>query len=166
MYGPHDEQVREELVLRRVRAGRSQMPVGAGNLLWSRAYVDDVAAAVLAALDTRAADGQALNLGERTTPTMRAWVEQIITAADADLQLVRVPEQHLPPDLALLGAPVQHLLAETQQAQQLLLWQPADPSDRVPASVRWHLRHPPRATWTDDDTAADTTALATAARAG
>lgn len=111
VYGPHDEQVREELVLRRVRAGRRQMPVGAGNLLWSRAHVDDVAAAVLAALGTRAADGQAMNLGERTTPTMRAWVEQIIIAADADLQLVRVPDQHLPRELALLGAPAQHLWA-------------------------------------------------------
>lgn len=166
VYGPYDEQVREELVLRRVRAGRRQMPVGAGNLLWSRAHVDDVAAAVLAALDTRAADGQALNLGERTTPTIRAWVEQIIAAARADLRLVRIPDQHLPPDLALLGAPAQHLLAATERAQRLLGWQPADPTQTVKASVRWHLQHPPATSWTNDDTNAETVALNTAGRAG
>ena len=33
VYGPHDDQVREDMVLRRIRAGRAVMPVGAGNLL-------------------------------------------------------------------------------------------------------------------------------------
>lgn len=159
VYGPYDEQVREDLVLRRVRADRRQMPVGAGNMLWSRAHVDDVACAVLAAIDTRAADGHPLNIGERTTPTMRAWVEQIIAAAGADLQLVRVPDQHLPPDLALLGAPAQHLLATTERAQHLLGWHPADSADRVLASVRWHLQHPSSEGWTDHDSQAETAAL-------
>lgn len=36
VYGPHDGQMREDIVLRRVRAGRRQMPIGTGNLLWSR----------------------------------------------------------------------------------------------------------------------------------
>jgi len=160
VYGPHDEQVREDLVLRRVRAGHRRMPIGAGNLLWSRVHVDDVANAVLAALDTRAADGQPVNLGERTTPTMRAWVEQIIAAAGADLQLVRVPDEHLPPDLALLGAPAQHLLASTQRAQDLLGWEPSDPAEGVTASVHWHLRHPPEMGWSERDTRAETAALA------
>lgn len=159
VYGPYDEQVREDLVLRRVRAGRQQMPIGAGNLLWTRTHVDDVATAVLAALDTRAADGLALNLGERTTPTIRAWIEQIIAAAGADLQLVRVPDQHLPPDLGLLGAPAQHLLVTSERAQHLLHWQPGDPAARVPASVRWHLQHPSQAGWTDDDSQAERAAL-------
>jgi hypothetical protein len=149
IYGPHDGQVRENLVLRRVRAGRRQMPIGAGNLLWSRAHVDDIASAVLAALDTRAADGQPVNLGERATPTMRAWIERIITAAGADLQLVRVPDERLPSDLALLGAPGQHPLASTQRAQDLLRWQPSDPADRVVASMHWHLQPRPRSSGAD-----------------
>lgn len=162
VYGPHDPQAREDIVLRRIRAGRRRMPIGAGNLLWSRAHVDDVADAVLAALRSRAADGQALNLGERTTPTMSAWIQQIIAAAQADLQLVRVHDDLLPPDLALLAAPAQHLLACTQRAQQLLGWRPADPQIRVQASVRWHLEHPIGPAWTDQDTAADDAALAAA----
>ena len=159
VYGPHDEQVREDLVLRRIRAGRRQMPVGAGNLLWSRTYVDDVASAVLAALDTRDADGLPVNLGERTTPTVRVWVEQIIAAAGADLELVRVPDEHLPPDLALLGAPGQHLLASTHRAQDLLGWQSPDPAGRVATSVQWHLQQPPQTAWNDQDSQAEAAAL-------
>lgn len=163
VYGPHDDQTREDLVLRRVRAGRRRMPVGAGNLLWSRAHVDDVSAAVLAALDIRAADGQALNLGERTTPTMRAWVDQILHAAHADLDLVRVPDQHLPPDLAVLSASAQHLLADTHRAEQLLDWAPGDPDQRVAQSVRWHLNNPSALrSWSEEDTTRDEAALAAA----
>lgn len=162
VYGPHDPQVRENFVLRRVRAGRQRMPVGAGNLLWSRAHVDHVASAVLAAPATRAADGQTFNLGERITPTMGAWAQQIITAARADLQPVRVPDDLLPPELALLGAPAQHLLAATGHAQQLLGWQPADPCARVHESVRWHLAHPTTKAWTDQDIAFDDAALGNA----
>lgn len=162
VYGPHDGQAREDIVLRRVRAGRRRMPVGAGNLLWSRAHVDDVAAAVLAALDTRAADGHALNLGERTTPTMRAWVEQILHAAHADLDLVRVPDEALPPDLALLRASAQHLLADTHRAQQLLGWAPGEASRRVAQSVQWHLDHPGPTLWSDVDASSEDQALAAA----
>lgn len=36
VYGPHDRQHREDIVLRRVRAGRTEIPIGAGNLLWTR----------------------------------------------------------------------------------------------------------------------------------
>jgi nucleoside-diphosphate-sugar epimerase len=160
VYGPHDPQTREEIVLRRVRAGRQRLPVGAGNLLWSRAHVDDVANAVLSALDTRAADGHALNLAERTTPPMLAWVEQILRVADANLELVRVPDHLLPPDLALLGAPAQHLLADIHQAEQLLAWIPGDPTERVTQSVRWHLKYPPNNGWSDADTEAERAALA------
>src|SRR6266508_3660647 len=42
-------------VLRRVRAGRRRIPVGAGTLLLTRLYVHDAASAVLAALDNPAA---------------------------------------------------------------------------------------------------------------
>jgi nucleoside-diphosphate-sugar epimerase len=43
VYGPHDWQRREEPILRRLRARREQIPVGAANLLRTRGYVDDLA---------------------------------------------------------------------------------------------------------------------------
>jgi nucleoside-diphosphate-sugar epimerase len=43
VYGEHDYQRRFEPVLRRLRAGRRRMPVGAGGFLFSRVYAGDVA---------------------------------------------------------------------------------------------------------------------------
>ncbi|TDC45364.1 hypothetical protein E1281_30550 [Actinomadura sp. KC345] len=163
IYGPHDWQHREEPVLRRLRAGRRRVPVGAANLLWTRGHVDDLATGVLSALDTRAADGKTFNLGELQTWPLSTWFEQIIEAAGADAELVRVPDGALPADLALTAAPAQHLLFSTARAQAVLGWAPRDPAERVAESVRWHLANPPAdATWTDADTDADEAALAQA----
>lgn len=162
VYGPHDRQRREDLVLRRIRAGRRRMPVGAGNLLWTRAHVDDVATGVLSAVDIRAGDGLAINLGETSTVPMIEWFEHIVRAAGAELELVRVPDDVLPAELALTGSPRQHILTSSALAQSLLSWAPADPAVRVAESVKWHLDNPPDTPWTDDDTKADDEALSAA----
>jgi len=149
-------------VLRRIRAGRQHIPVGAGNLLWTRVHVDDVATGVLAALDTRAADGMAVNLGEPATVPVIAWVEQIIAAAGSALEPVRVPESVLPGELALMGAPAQHVLVSVSRAENLLGWSPGDPQQRVAESVRWHLDNPPASTWSAEDSRVDEDALGSA----
>ncbi len=164
VYGPHDAQRREDPVLRRVRAGRTALPVGAGTLRWSRAHVDDVALAVLAALDTSAAVGEVVNIAEPTAPTMAEWHQQVLTAAGSAAALVRVPDDVVPGDLALTKAIPQDVVVDPARARELLGWQAADPADRVAESVRWHLRHPPAEPWSDADTAADDAALAAAVR--
>ena len=162
VFGPHDAQRREEPVLRRVRAGRGRIPVGPADLLWTMAHVDDVATGVLAALDTRAADGLAVNLGEPRVSTVRRWLEQILAAAGSDAELVRVADGALPPDLALTAAHCQHLLFSVRRAEELLDWAPADPETRVAESVRWHLCHPPeQPSWAQSDAEADDRALRT-----
>lgn len=163
VYGPHDWQRREDLVLRRLRAGRDRIPIGAGNLLWTRGYVDDLALGVLAALDTETARAVTMNLGETQTWPVSMWFAQILEAADADAELVAVPDKFLPADLVLTAAPVQHLVISVARAQAVLGWVPGTPSERVAESVRWHLANPPgEATWTEADTAADEAALAEA----
>lgn len=161
IYGPHDWQRREDLLLRRLRAGRRRIPIGAANLLWTRGYVDDLATGVLAALDNHdTTAGLAINLGEPRTVTLRGWLDQILAAAGAEAELVRVPDHALPADLALTGAPAQHLLFSVVRAEALLGWAPADAADRVAESVRWHREHPPtEPTWTEADTHTDDEAL-------
>ena len=97
VYGKHDYQHRFELVLRRVRAGRPRLPVGAGSIARSRVYAGDVARAVLAALATGRGAGQCLNILEEQAAPTRLFCEQVIAAADASLELVRVPDEALPP---------------------------------------------------------------------
>jgi nucleoside-diphosphate-sugar epimerase len=156
VYGEHDGQRREEFVLRRVRAGRERMPVGVGTFLGSRCYVGDVATAVLAVLDTPAASGEIFNVVEARTPTVLGWAREILAAAGADLELVRVADDELPDDLELTKSWPQHLLFSSAKAQRLLGWTPTDSAKTVARSVRWHLAHPPESA---GDFAADDQAM-------
>jgi nucleoside-diphosphate-sugar epimerase len=160
VYGEHDYQRRFEPVLRRVRAGRRRMPIGAGSFLWSRVYAGDVAAAVLAAVGTRRGAGQCLNIVEEQAVPMRLFYEQVIDAADARLELVRVPDEALPPDLRITGTPGQHLLASPRKAREVLGWRAATTPQVLRRAVAWHLSHPPDDA--DTDFSGDDRALATA----
>ena len=163
LYGPRDPQRREEPVLRRVRAERARIPIGPADPLWTRGHVDDIARGVVAALDTPTATGQAINLGESTTYTLRGWFTRILRAAGADTELVTVPDHALPADLTLTRAPAQHLLVSCERARRLLGWRPDDPAARIADSVRWHLANPPPGPgWSEADTATDDAALALA----
>jgi len=162
VYGPHDDQRREEFMLRRIRAGRVRIPVGPATLRWSKVHVDDVATAVLVALDTGSAAGQPVNIAESEAVPMRDWMRQIAAAAGAEVEFVQVPDAALPADLALTGAIAQDMYAAVDRARDLLGWSVSDPEQRVHDSVWWHLHHPPQSSWTDAETDADEAALAQA----
>jgi nucleoside-diphosphate-sugar epimerase len=160
VYGPHDDQLREAPILRRVLSGRTAIPVGPGTLLISRAHVDDVAEAVLAALHTRRADGRALNLGERDAYPVSAWYRQILAAAGSDIRLSQVPDTHVPADLFFSTSRPQHLLASVELATELLGLDHPDPRSRVADSVAWHLAHGTLHPLTAEEARADDEALA------
>jgi len=162
VYGEHDPQRREEMVLRRVRAGRARIPVGSGGWLWTRLYAGDAAAAVELALRTDAARGAVLNLGEARTSSTVGWTREVLTAAGHDAELVTVPDALVPDDLRLTRGRSQHLLTSSRRAEDLLGWHPTDPRDSIRRSVTWHLAHPPAAA--DSDFSPDEVALASADR--
>jgi nucleoside-diphosphate-sugar epimerase len=160
VYGERDYQRREEPILRRVRAGRDRVPVGAGGWLWTRGYVGDVAAGVRLALESDAAVAEVLNLGEARTWTMRLWARHVLEAAGSPAELSRVPDVLLPDDLQALGTIPQHLLVDSSKARDLLGWAETDPHEALHRSVAWHLANPPAGA--SDDFAADDRALAAA----
>ena len=151
VYGPFDDQQREAPILRRIISNRSSIPIGPGTLLWSRAHVEDISDAVLAALDTRRADGMALNLGERDAYPIVAWYQQIIDSSGSDARLVQVPDAHVPPDLALTTSRPQHLLVSVELSTQLLGLKHPDPRDRVVESVTWHLANTPLRPFSEEE---------------
>lgn len=154
--GPYDYQRREEMVLRRVRAGRDRMPIGRGNLLASHVAVGDVGTACVAALG---ASDEVFVLAEHPTPTTRQWVEAIIEAAGSSIELVTVPDQKLPEDLGLTGTHQQHLLVSPAKAMRELAWTPTPWREAVRSSVDWHLAHPPAPPDGGEDFSADLAAL-------
>jgi nucleoside-diphosphate-sugar epimerase len=149
VYGPHDRQRRFEFVLRRVRAGRKQIPIGAGTFLWSRVYVHDVAKLTLLALTDDAARGEIFNVSEQFSAPMRLHAQQVLDAVGSDAELVAVPDAALPPDLETTGTISQHLITDSAKARALLGWEPTDQAEALRTSVRWHLENPP-AEWSDD----------------
>ena len=161
IYGEHDPQRREEFILRRVRAGRRRIPVGAGNWLISRCYVGDVASAVLAAIDCDAARGQIFNVVEPVCGTVLDWARQILAAAGHEAELVGgLPNDLVPEDLELTKLYAQHELFDSHKARDLLGWRPGEVEPGIAASVRWHLAHPPAEP--SPDFSADDRALAAA----
>jgi nucleoside-diphosphate-sugar epimerase len=158
VYGEHDPQRREEMVLRRVRAGRTRIPVGCGGWLWTRLYAGDAAAAVDLALRTDAARGAVLNLGEARTSSTVGWMREVLDAAGHRAELVTVPDAAVPDDLRFTRGRSRHLLTSSRRAEDLLGWHPSDPQESIRRSVAWHLAHPPADP--DPDFTPDDTALA------
>jgi nucleoside-diphosphate-sugar epimerase len=161
VYGEHDYQLREEYILRRVRAGRTRIPFGGGTWLSCRGYVRDIAAGVRLALTNAASAGQVLNLCEERTYSMRMWSQMILEAAGSAATLVRVADELLPEDLESTGTMTQHLVVSSRKARETLGWTTSDPAASLRTTVRWHLANPP----VDASTSftADDVALASAA---
>jgi nucleoside-diphosphate-sugar epimerase len=143
VYGPRDYQLREEYILRRVRAGRTRIPFGAGAWLACRGYVGDIARGARLAMESASTKGMALNLCEDRTFSMAMWSRMILEAAGSGAELVRVPDEALPEDLKLTGTTPQHIAASAGRARKLLGWTTSDPSGTLRSTVRWHLDHPP-----------------------
>jgi nucleoside-diphosphate-sugar epimerase len=121
VYGEHDYKRREEFVLRRVRARRERIPIGAGNFLWSRGYAPEIARALRLAIERRD-EGEIFNLAESVCGTIRLWVEEVLSASGHEAELVRVPDERLPDDLDLTAAIAQHWLVDATKARERLGW--------------------------------------------
>jgi nucleoside-diphosphate-sugar epimerase len=158
VYGPHDYQLREEFILRRLRAGRDRIPFGSGSWLACRGYVKDIARGVHLVLNTPAAAGHVFNLCEDRTYTMRMWSRMILDAAGSTAELVRVADELLPEDLKPTGTMTQHIACSAQKARSMLGWTTSDPAESLETTVRWHLANPPLNP--DMDFSADNVALA------
>jgi nucleoside-diphosphate-sugar epimerase len=162
VYGPRDHRRREEFILRRVRAGRRRIPFGAGNLLWTKVWVRDLAAVVRLAAESPDIGSMVMNVGERRAFTIEQWVRRILAASGATAELVRVSDERLPPDLFLTAAHKQHQLLDCSRARETLKWRETDPEQAIRESVRWHLANPPSGTsddFEDDDKALETSCL-------
>jgi nucleoside-diphosphate-sugar epimerase len=143
VYGPRDYQLREEFILRRIRAGRTRIPFGAGRWLACRGYVGDIARGARLALESASTKGMALNLCEDRAYSMTMWSRMILESAGSTAELVRVPDELLPEDLKATGTMTQHIAASARRARAMLGWTTSDPAETLRATVRWHLDHPP-----------------------
>jgi nucleoside-diphosphate-sugar epimerase len=162
--GPFDYQRREEPFLRRVRAGRKAIPVGAGTWLNSRGYVHDIGQATRLAVEApaRGVEGEVFNICEEFTWPMAVVAREILEAAGSSAELVRVRDDVIPEDLGLTGAVTQHFLASAEKARRVLGYTDTPREEAMKATVSWHLDNPPKLPEGSEDPGfeADDTALA------
>src|SRR5205814_6755320 len=95
------------------------------------------------ALESERAAGQVFNLAEAPAWPVLLRARQILEAAAFEAELVRVPDEALPPDLEETGTPSQHLALDCTKARDELGWVHGEPAAFVRRSVAWHLAHPP-----------------------
>lgn len=98
VYGPGDPLAREWFFVRRVLDGRRRIALPDGGLgLFHRGYVDDVARAVVLALESPQAVGRTYNVGHERVLTVRGIAELVAQVMDHEWEIVSVPAEWLPP---------------------------------------------------------------------
>jgi 2'-hydroxyisoflavone reductase len=94
VYGPHDYTERLDYWISRVVDHDQVVVPGDGDLLWHRAYVEDVASA-LRVVAERGTAGEAYNVGDRRLVTFAELVDLVAEAADTDVDVVTANEREL-----------------------------------------------------------------------
>ncbi len=152
VYGPNDRQHRLHTYLKWMDDGQPAILLlrKEAGWRWSRAYVENAAAAiVLAILDERAA-GRVYNVAEPEALSEPEWVRKIGEIAGWQGELVLVEPERLPPDLPLpshLQASynfAQDLVADTTRIRQELGYrEPVPLEEALRRTVEWERANPP-----------------------
>ena len=141
----------------RIHAGRKRIPVGSGQWLTTKGYVEDIANGTKLAIENESVAGEIFNLGESFVYPMAQWTEMIVEASGAEVELVRVPDDKLPEDLGLTGLVPQHFVTDCSKARHMLGTTDTDHRDALKTTVAWHLEHPVQyeeePDWSKDDEA-------------
>lgn len=153
VYGPRNVVPLEWSVIQRVLDGRSRLLVPDDGLaLHSRGGSRNLAEFVLLAIDhAEQAKGQVFNCADEYQLTLRQWIESILVAMNADVELVAVPSQIAPTFRSIYIPLSKHLCAhdylDISKAKTRLGYRDVvRPADAIAESVAWYLAHPLDAT--------------------
>lgn len=147
VYGPNQPVPREWCIVRRILDGRRTIIVPDGGLtIDTRGYVENVAHAVLCAVDHPAAGaGHAYNVGDETQLTLRQMIEVIVDALGAKVELLDVPYALAPTTRPLVMSPwATHRLFSLEPLRADLGYRDVISSVEATArTARWYADHPP-----------------------
>jgi nucleoside-diphosphate-sugar epimerase len=157
LYGPRQLAPREWSVIRRIRDGRTTVPVLDGGLtLESRAYVENAAQAVLLCVDKpEASAGRVYHVADAVTPTDGERALAIAAAMGAKISLVGYPPAAGRPayfwgggrNLEAMGRPgpppTHHKLLDSSRIRAELGYADTVPFDEaIQRTVAFYLEHP------------------------
>lgn len=142
VYGPHDYTERLDYWLHRVDTYDRIVLPGDGTNLWHRAYVGDVATALVTVAE-RGTAGEAYNVGDRNAVTLGRMVDLIADEMGEAVDVVHASARELDiADLALtdfpLYRPYPHLLSTAKLSS--LGWEATPPHDAMADTVTEYRR--------------------------
>jgi nucleoside-diphosphate-sugar epimerase len=94
VYGPHDYTERLDYWLDRVDSHDRVVVPGDGQNVWHRAYVEDVASALVTVAES-GTPGEVYNVGDRRVVTLAEMLDLIAEAMDTDVEVVTAGEREL-----------------------------------------------------------------------
>jgi nucleoside-diphosphate-sugar epimerase len=148
VHGERDNQRRLRAEVERMDAGRPAiiLPLAARNWRWSRAYVGNVAdAIVLAVTDDRAA-GRIYNVAEPETLMQEAWTHAVADAIGWCGAIVAVPDDLLPDHLKLPIDFRQDMVVDSSRIRsELGFRERISPEEGIRRTIEWERAQPQRA---------------------
>jgi nucleoside-diphosphate-sugar epimerase len=112
--------------------------------LWTRGYVENIAAAIALVLTDKRASGKIYNVGEKTTLSEADWVRSIAKYADWDGEIVTMPFDSLPEHLRADYEFAQHMECDTSQMRDELGFDdPVSFAEGMIKTIAWERTNPP-----------------------
>lgn len=164
VYGEGDYQHRLLLELKRIDDGRPAILIEQRMAAWrwTRAYVENVAAAIVLAVTDERATNRIYNVGDTEALTYAEWVRLIGHEARWSGSVVVAPDTTLPPKLSPLKANYyQHLVADSTLIRvELGYREPVPPMEALRRTIAWERQDRPENVARLLDYAAEDAALA------
>jgi nucleoside-diphosphate-sugar epimerase len=146
VYGPRDPLVRFYPIVKRIVDGRGVIPFSADMAQWraTKGYVEDVGAAIVAAIVTDRATGRIYNVGEADTLTELEWAQQVARAFNWEGEFKLVPDDRLPAHLRAPGNTAQHWIGDTTPIREELGFRETlTREEAIRRTVEWERDNPP-----------------------
>lgn len=147
VYGPGDNrQHRLFNYLKRMDDNRPAIILqkGVAAWRWTKGFVENVAAAIVLAVNDMRAAGRIYNVGETVTLTENEWILAIAKAAGWHGRVVEVPKDHLPAGYSWGINTEHHLVVESSRIRQELGFiEPVSFEEGLRRAIVWERANPP-----------------------
>ena len=146
VYGPRQLVPREWSIIRRILDARKQLILPGGGLtLETRGYAENMAHAVLLAVDQQhKSAGKIYNVADEKTLSVKRWVELITRIMNYDWELVEVPASINRPSVAYVPR-IHHVVFDLTKVKTELGYHDVVPvEEAIRKTVEWNLEHRPK----------------------
>jgi nucleoside-diphosphate-sugar epimerase len=118
---------------------------GLANWQWTRGYVENVADAIVLAIQNDTAMRKIYNVGKEEVLTTYEWVSLIAKYAEWDGEIIVVPKEKLPKEMVPEMRSEQHLVSDTSRIRSELRYEESIPDDKgMRRTIAWERENPPK----------------------